>query len=451
MPPLRDLTVTGIVFASLPIILKRPWVGVLMWIWLSVMNPHRLSWGFAYDLPFAQMVGIALLIGFLCSKEPKRMPWSALVVVWVLFVGWMCVTTVFAYYPDWAMNGLERSLKIQIPTFLALMIMYTRERLNMMVWVLTLSLAYFGTKGGVFTIMHGGEFLVWGPPQSFINGNNELALALVTVIPLLWFMHIHAQNKWVRRALLASLLLCIASVIGSSSRGAFLAGGAMGMFLLWKSPKRAPILAGLIVVVPLILALAPAKYWDRMNTIQNYQEDDSATGRLNAWQFAINLASDYPITGAGFAAFNTTLFNRYAPDPSKVLVAHSNYFQVLAEHGYVGLFLYLMMLLLAWRAASWTIRAARREGDALRWHGDLARMCQVALVGYSLGGAFLSLTYFDLYYYIVAIIVLNRRLAAQLIAQRAGTAAPAAQPGARAVQGVPPAIASVPMRHGPGR
>ncbi len=59
---MRDVIITTMVFATLPYIFRNPWYGVLAWSWLSYMNPHRLAWGFAYDMPFAQIVAIVLLI-----------------------------------------------------------------------------------------------------------------------------------------------------------------------------------------------------------------------------------------------------------------------------------------------------------------------------------------------------------------------------------------------------
>ena len=88
-----------------------------------------------------------------------------------------------------------------------------------------------------------------------------------------------------------------------------------------------------LVVFPVI----PEKWHERMSTIGTYQEDRSAMGRVNAWHFAFNLASERPLTGGGFSAFTNDLFIRYAPDPFDVHDAHSIYFEVLGEHGFLAL------------------------------------------------------------------------------------------------------------------
>lgn len=144
-----------------------------------------------------------------------------------------------------------------------------------------------------------------------------------------------------------------------------------------------------------------------MNTIQTYQQDGSAMGRINAWHLAFNIAN-HRITGAGFEAYTPETFALYAPDPLDIHVAHSIYFSVLAEHGYIGLCLFLGIWLSTLGIAK-QIRKETRHDKELLWLFHLAGMCQVALVGYAVGGAFLSLAYFDLPYNIMVILVVAWR------------------------------------------
>ena len=160
----------------------------------------------------------------------------------------------------------------------------------------------------------------------------------------------------------------------------------------------------------------PEKWFDKMHTISSYEEDGSAMGRLNSWAFAINLAKDNPLTGGGYETFSSALFEVYAPI-AQSRDAHSIYFEVLGEHGFVGLFLFLLLMLLAWRTGSWIIRNTKGYQD-LMWASDLARMVHVSLVGYAVAGMFLGLAYFDLYYILIAILVVTRRLVGEEIAQQ---------------------------------
>ena len=130
-------------------------------------------------------------------------------------------------------------------------------------------------------------------------------------------------------------------------------------------------------------------------------------GRINAWHFAFNLALDRPLIGGGFGAFDRRLFRIYAPEPENFHDAHSIYFEVLGEQGFVGLGLFLLLLFLAWRSGSKIIRLTKDREDMV-WANNLAAMVQVSLAGYIVGGAFLGLAYFDLLYHLIAILVLTK-------------------------------------------
>lgn len=373
------------------------------------MNPHRYAWGAAYDFSFAAVIAGATLVGTMFSRDPKRVPWTGLTVVWVLWIVWMCVTTLFALVPDVAIPEWDRAMKIQLMAFVTLIVVNTRERLHALVWAIAAALGFFGIKGGLFTIATGGENMVWGPPDSFISGNNSLALALVMAFPLMRYLQLNTEQRWIRLGLSAVMALTVLSVLASYSRGAFLAILAMGGFLLLKSRKKGAILVVLLIALPATLAIFPEKWFERIETIAEYDQDASALGRINAWWFAYNVASERPVVGGGYGAFNPDLFTRYAPVPDDYHDAHSIYFEVLGEHGFTGLALFLLLGWLSFRSASGTMSRARDRPD-LRWAYDLAAMVQVAIIGYAVGGAFLGLAYFDLYYHLVAIALLTRML-----------------------------------------
>src|SRR5687768_4085299 len=120
---MRDIAVTLVILGSLPFCIRWPYVGVLMWTWLAFMNPHRLTWGFAYTMQFALLVALATLIGLLFSKEPKKIPWTRETVLLALFVVWITITTVFASYSGLAWAQWEKVAKIQLMLFVTLMVM----------------------------------------------------------------------------------------------------------------------------------------------------------------------------------------------------------------------------------------------------------------------------------------------------------------------------------------
>ncbi|MHB1332206.1 MAG: putative O-glycosylation ligase, exosortase A system-associated [Sulfuriferula sp.] len=407
---LRDLFVFAVVFGSLPFILKKPYLGIYMWSWLGYMNPHRLAWGLAYNFPFAFVVAIVTLMGIAFSREPKRIPWTRENIVLLVMIGWMVVTTIFSLYPQFAWLQLEKVAKIQLMVFLTMMLINTREKLETLVLIIALSLGFYGIKGGIFTVIHGGVYRVQGPLGTFIGGNNEMALALIMTIPLIWYLHLNAQKAWMRHGYTAAMFLCAIAVVGSQSRGALVGGLAMGTFLWLKTRNK--LFTGLIMAlsVAAIISIMPAEWYQRMDTIDTYQTDASAQGRINAWWTAFNLSKDHPLVGGGFDTFQPAVFKMYAPDPWNVHDVHSIYFEMLGEHGYVGFGLFMLLAWLTWRKGARIIRECGKD-PTRKWAADLARMLQVSMIGFASAGAFLGLANFDLYYHLIAIMIMTGAIA----------------------------------------
>ena len=203
---MRDYVVTFVVFGVLLLVLKHPHYGIYLWSWISYMNPHKLTWGFAYDMPFAMMTAVVTMTAYLASKEPKRLPWTPETVLLVIYLGWVTITTFYAFYPDLAWLYWQRVFKIQVMTLLTAMLITDRKRLHELVWIVALSFGFYGVKGGIFTILQGGVNDVRGPPTTFIEGNNEMGLALIMTVPLLRYLHLQTQNKLIRLGLATAMM-----------------------------------------------------------------------------------------------------------------------------------------------------------------------------------------------------------------------------------------------------
>lgn len=409
---MRDILITAIVFGSLPFIFRSPQFGVMMWVWLSVMNPHRLAFGFAVSYPFVAIVAcVTLLSTAIHHKDIRRPPGNAMIVLLFMFIAWTGVTTVYALHQDDAFDMWKTLMKTQILVLLIPMLFHNKEHLRQLIWVIVLSVAFYGTKGGVWILLTGGGERVYGPMGSYIEDNNALAVAVIMMIPLLRYLQLTSPRLAVRRGLVVMMILCGVAVIGSYSRGGLLAVSAMLAFLWLKGRHKLNFLLVAALVIPLLLAYMPDKWFIRMDTLTAEKTQDSTVNpRLNSWATMFNLAKDRPLVGGGFVLDRPDVYDRYSPEVGiKPQVAHSIYFQALGEHGFVGLGLYLLLFLATWRTASWIIRAARDRPD-LAWARDLSAMMQVTLVGFAVGGAFLSLVNFDVPYYLIAVMVVTRAL-----------------------------------------
>lgn len=413
---MRDLVFTA-VFASLVLLVfKFPQIGAYLWAWISIMNPHTLTYGFARSMPWAQVSAVVAILA-LFTKARRAVPWNSVTVAYVALMVWLTVTSLFSINdPEVVWDRWVFVMKIHVMMFVTFMTLRGRAQIDTLLWVVAGSIAFYGAKGGLFTIVTGGGGRVWGPPGGMVAGNNEIAVAMVMTMPLLYYLFLTVTRRSVRWAVAATMVLVAFAILGTQSRGALLAILAMALVLGIKGKRPVRTSAGILALVMLAIAFMP-KSWDRrMETIQQFQEDTSAMSRIYTWKTLWALALDRPLVGAGFGADNAAVFNSYAPtDPEfeifkregTVLVAHSIYFQALGEHGFVGLIAYLMIGVLAYRKASSLSASTANDPEFASWVPLLMRMVQASLVGFAVGGAFLSLMNFDVPYYIVGLVVLT--------------------------------------------
>lgn len=400
---MRDLALLAIVLAICILALRHAWIGILGWTWVSVMNPHRLTYGFMFDFPVAAAIAGSALLGILIYRD-KQTPFQGAPIVWlVLLTAWMSITLTMAYNVSASYEIWKKVMKVNFMVIMTMTLMNSRLKMLSFAWIFVLSTVFFGIKGGIFTIVNGGNYRVWGPSGSTIEGNNELAIALIVAIPLLRFLQTTVNEHWQKHALTIAMLLSAVSALGSHSRGALLALAAMAFMLWLRSPRKLLGAIGIPIIGCALLAFMPEQWFSRMDTIGSYQEDGSAMGRINAWWMAWNLAS-HNLFGGGYEIYNPVIFGMYAPDPNDIHAAHSIYFQILGEHGFIGLALYLGMGFSAWRVAAW-LRKHGKEHPKTLWCAELGSMGQVAIFGFTVGGAFLSLAYWDLPYNLIALLV----------------------------------------------
>jgi probable O-glycosylation ligase (exosortase A-associated) len=203
--------------------------------------------------------------------------------------------------------------------------------------------------------------------------------------------------------------MVIIGIFCTYSRGA-LVGLVLVMLLMCMQLKQRLILLPVIMIALTVAVLfAPESWQKRMNlTKKETALDQSAYSRINAWTFSWHLAKEYPLAGGGFDTFTKELFVRYAPNAMDVHGPHSVYFGVLAEHGFIGLALYLTLVGSCFASLRRIAKAARSYGDETASHYALA--LQFSLIGFLVSGIFLGRAYFDYYFAIVCLIIMLKKI-----------------------------------------
>ncbi|MEO3471566.1 putative O-glycosylation ligase, exosortase A system-associated [Roseomonas sp. CAU 1739] len=428
---MRDIGLLAFILAMLPLAAARPFVGILMWSWVSFMNPHRLAWGFISSMPLAAMAFGVTLLGCVMAREPKRLPINAVTVLLVVLLACITATSSVALAPPetvWA--KWDYVSKIILGLLLTAALLTDRRRIHAFIWLMAIALAFFGVKGGVFTLLTGGSFIVLGPEDSIIGDRNHLSVALLVCLPLMNYLRLHSAHRSVRWVLVAAMAFTLLSVVGSQSRGALIALAATSAVLWLRTSGK--LVSGIVIgaAVAGAVTFMPPSWTERMWSIETYEEDASAMGRVRIWQAGLAIALDRPFTGGGFkAVYQQDIVDRYLPDV-RARADHSIWIEALSEHGFPTFAVWLGVIL-AGAFYAFRVVALAQDRPDLRWAYDLARMAQVSMVAYVTGGTFLSLAYWDYFWALMVVMAATHALVAQAVrapAQRIAIATALAAP-----------------------
>ncbi len=400
---MRDLLILLFFIASVPISLFNALNGVILYALVSYLNPHKLTWGFALSLPMAKGIALATILGFFFYRGDKKFPMTRemflLSIFWMLaFFGWP-----FALNPPGCVEELVRFSKILLMVYLTVSLIKTKKDLRLLVLVITLSIGFYSLKGAIWGL-RGGTGWVRGPAGTFFDENNEMGMVINMVWPLFLFVSYSEKNKWLKRLLFCCFWVSPLTVILTKSRGAALAMAVTGFFLLMRVKSKFLIIfiGGLVFFAS--IPFIPSEWYDRMGTIQTYEEDASAMGRINAWYAALNIAAERPFTGGGLRAFTPETIYRYAPEPENYHDVHSVYFEVLGEMGYLGLIVFLLLI----ATVMINLRRIRKISSTLpdgEFYVNYSNAIFLGLVAYLTNGLTLGLAYFDLFYQYIGIAV----------------------------------------------
>ncbi|MGH7119416.1 MAG: putative O-glycosylation ligase, exosortase A system-associated [Acetobacteraceae bacterium] len=397
----------------LPMALATPMVGVLAYYWISFMSPQMDIWGFAATPPWALMSAVAALIGCFVAREPKRWPRNGMIVPVILFLILTTISTFMALGPsEIVMHYWSQVAKTFFFLLVLAALLTERHRIHALVWVMVISLGYYGVTGGLFSIATGGKYRVFGPPDSIIGDNNQLAVALLMILPLMNYLRLQSAHSLVRKGLIIAMLLTLVAIVTSYSRGALLGLAAVSLFFWWNSRRK--LIMGLVVVFAVAgtISFMPADWVTRMYSINHYQKDSSAEERITVWKEALGIALARPLTGGGYkSTTSASVLHRFYPHAA-IRAVHDVWLEVLSENGFPAFSVWLAMLLLGFLNIR-RIRRLARGDPTLAWANDFAHMAQVTLIAFITAGSFLSMGYYDVYFAVLVALAATKELVAR--------------------------------------
>lgn len=397
------------VLATLPVCFVWPWIGSLLWWWVSFTNPFQLATGLGFEGWIGSLMSLATVAGAIRSRERFPLPRSREVCLLVAFWIWCVVTTaVAAIDPPRAWKRLAIFSQIVVMTVVVVALFQERRKLTIMLWVTALSLGLYAAHGASWILWTGNAARLDGPLASQIENNNDLAAALVALAPFFVFLGARAANPWLRAAALLLFGAMVIAILGTYSRASFLALCVMLVWLGAIGRWRAVAVAGVALIIFLLCTPAHT-FARRIDTIRTYQKNTSAQARLASWYVALRIGLDHPLLGAGFRPFSDETYERYLPGYVGWHDAHNMFLQVFAEHGFPGLVLYAALIASTLRTLWRLVRDP--PAPAAGWFQDAAHMLLMGLITYVVAGTFHCLSYREILFHLLGLAIVLHSLA----------------------------------------
>jgi len=431
---MRDLMFAMMMLVAIPLAIARPFNAYLFWAWTAVVVPTSYFFGFMMNARLNFLFAILTLLLIALGRVPWK-SYQANRVTWFYLLFLLHATVVFFLaYPGNPYNSEYYEIFIKGLLFSLVMPFFVRERVHMhaLIIVIVLGFGLHGVLNGLKTLASAGGHNVVGPAGTMIYDRNHLSTALALALPLLYYLFQQSSHRLIRLGFLGGFVLVALAIVGGGSRGGFIALAVVSGWLVLTSRKRWSALALLAVMAVLFVTLAPAEWFSRLSTIETAVEDESFMGRVIAWQVSSAIALGNPVFGGGFHAVQVqAIWDQFLRAPSllgflnlpipdfSAKAAHSIYFEIMGDMGFVGLFIFLGILFHAIRTRYVIKRQLKNMGPQWLWARDMADMLMLAIIAYMAGGAAVSLGYFEVIYMVVMLMEMLRLHVARAVAAQA--------------------------------
>lgn len=410
---MRDLSLLIMLLTLAFMAWRQAWVGVLGLTLLGTMHPQAYANEWMANFPIYKVLFLVTVLSAGVEAWKRRslptLAWDwRLPVLGLLFLDFV-VTTHHALLPDTSRQVLLQVGGLLPPLLLTLVLIDSREKFQALIATFAAAIALVALKGGYWALMTGFQDRVYGPPGSQIGGNNEFAVALAMTIPLLVFWRRQMSDRALGATLAGAIGLCYVAALTSWSRGGLLALAVMSALLVWHSRRKTLALLLAAAGVVLVLGIMPAHWQARMESIGNYQADQSFLGRQEAWKTGLAYVEKHPWTGAGFDGWR---YLSAAPKGENSLSQrswHSAYIQILTEHGVPGFVLWTLLLAGTLIDLTRLVAHGRRSKDS--WLSDCGATLRTAFVAYLVGAVALGIATWELMFQLMAYAMVARGLA----------------------------------------
>jgi len=397
--------------------LTRPYIALCGVVWVDTLMPQDISYDFLVGKPISFIMALLFIISFVVNIRKNSFPRKVYpLFILVVFLSWITLTTYYAEFQQQAWFKHNIAYKTILVALFFPFVLNSRLKLEALILTIVISVAYYTSIGGVRTLLgqagYGTYLVLTRALNSGIAETSTMSMVSIMVLPLIFYLlkvsMLQETSKLFKPILLVIAALSLVTCIGTYARTGLIALAVLIFIVFIKAiNKFMPIvIIGLSVI--LLLAFTPQDWKDRMGTIEKSEQDASAFGRIVVWRWTIDYAKEHPWLGGGFDAYlaNAGQLNRYVSDDvtmtfNRAKAFHSIYFEVLGEHGYIGLALFIIILFSSFRLN----RQIVKEMSADEWLRSMAKTVNAVLVIYCICGNFIAVAFSPWPYYLLGLSV----------------------------------------------
>jgi len=441
---MRDIFIVLMLLFLFAAACKRPFLMTLAYLYVDLVQPQRVSYYLVNAVPVSMIFGAAAVLFYVLFDRKQHVRFGPIQWLMLLFLVWVTVTTFNAQIGEAAWEKWDPAWKAIIFGAFLPLVLQTRQRIEAAVLFIVLCVGSITITGGIKTLLGGGGY---GSMSLLVDTNSGLyesstiSAVSIALIPLI--IYSYRFNQIVSKSRLTLLLaagLIFASAlmpIGTEARTGLVCLVVLAGLTFLGVKRKMLYMAGIVVVTIAAIPLLPESFTGRMSTIKSYDEDNSASTRVAVWNWTLDFVKEHPF-GGGFYAYrlneievkvrertgesgNLSEATRTVQDKARAF--HSAYFEVLGEHGYPGLAIFLAML----GIALWQLRRIyRRFRDSVEdhWVADMARSLGHSLIIYSVGSVFVGIAFQSTIYFLLALTAALGQIAARRVAEAKADAQP---------------------------
>jgi probable O-glycosylation ligase (exosortase A-associated) len=405
VPALAIVVIIGLTF------LFFPYLGVLVYMILSYLRFEETVPALG-NLHLTRLLAIALIVVWAIraasTKSKLYLQEKGLILLYLFFL-MLAFSIPFSFWPTKSFNTFVDMLKILVFTIIFIHLLDSQKKLKSFIWVFLIVngfLAFNAIKDFILLGPTAVSTRIGGGGEGFLGDANDFALALNVALPFTSYLFLSEKKKVLKFIFLLFLILFTLGIISTASRGGFITLFIVFFYLILKSKKKLVGIFSIVLILISIFFFAPREYWERQMTITSYQQDESAMGRIHAWEAGAKMFADRPLSGVGVGAYEVAYGVKYGGKSGPWFAPHNTYIQISAETGIFGILFYLGLIFYIYKQSTLLIKNTR-EGSYLK---SISFGLKGALLAYAVGSFFLSVGYYPHLYLLLGIAILVKIL-----------------------------------------